>query len=216
MAGIDVFDVDHTITRRSSGSRFISLAIRRGVLPYRLLAVVPWYSLTYKYGLFHLRDYAEGFPYLRGISRSTLEAIARESFETRLRQDIYPGAVRLLEECRDAGREVVLATSSFDIIVRPLAEHLGVDGVLASVLEFEGERCTGRFTGTPMFRGEKRQRVLQFLRERGEDPRDCSFHSDSIYDLPLLEAVGRPVAVNPDYKLRRIARAHGWQLIDLD
>ena len=216
MAGVDIFDVDHTITRRSSGSRVNALAIRRGVLPYRLLLVVPWYSLTYKYGFFHLRDYADGFPYLRGIQRSTLEEIARESFETRLKQDIYVGAVRMLDDCRRAGREVMLATSSFDIIVQPLAEHLHVDGVLASALEFEGGTCTGRITGTPMFRGEKRQRVLRFLRDRGTDPRDCSFHSDSIYDLPLLEAVGRPVAVNPDRKLRRIARTRGWQLMDLD
>lgn len=215
MAGIDFFDVDHTITRRSSGTRFISLAIRRGVLPYRLLLVVPWYSLAYKYGFFRMREYTDGFPYLRGIARSTLEEIARESFETRLKLDIYPGAVEILEERRRAGRRVMLATSSFDIIVQPLAEHLGVDGVLASALEFDGDTCTGRITGIPMFRAEKRERVLRFLRERGEDPGDCSFHSDSIYDLPLLEAVGKPVAVNADYRLRRIARSRGWRVIDL-
>ncbi len=215
MAGIDFFDVDHTITRRSSGSRFIFQAIRRRVLPLHLLLVVPWYSLTYRYGFFRLRQSPDGFPYLRGLARSSLEQIARVSFEKRLKLDIYAGAVEMLEQCRRAGRRIVLATSSFDIIVQPLAEHLGVDGVLASSLEFVDGVCTGRITGTAMFRAEKRARVLRYLQEKGEDPGSCSFHSDSIYDLPLLEAVGRPVAVNPDHQLRRIARSRGWQVIDL-
>jgi phosphoserine phosphatase len=66
-----------------------------------------------------------------------------------------------------------------------------------------------------MFRGEKRNAVLAWLERTGADPRDCSFYSDSAYDLPLLEAVGRPVAVNPDRRLRRIARARGWEIMKL-
>jgi phosphoserine phosphatase len=56
--------------------------------------------------------------------------------------------------------------------------------------------------------------VLAFVRVAGGDPRQCSFHSDSIYDLPLLEEVGEPVAVNPDFRLRRIAARRGWPIID--
>ena len=81
MAGIDFFDVDHTITRRSSGDRFVSLAVRRGIVPRRVLLVMPLYSVTYRLGMFRLKDYKAGFPYLRGISRATMEEIARESFE---------------------------------------------------------------------------------------------------------------------------------------
>ncbi len=217
MAGIDIFDVDHTITRRSSGSRFIALAIRRGVLPYRLLVVLPWYSLTYKFGFFHLREYADGFPYLRGIARSTLE----EHRSRELRDPAPAGHLR--RRGSDAGRlqkrragkscwQPPPSTSSSS----PWRSTWAWTACLPPCWSSKGAPAPDGFTGTPMFRGEKRQRVLQFLQERGKDPRDCSFHSDSIYDLPLLEAVGRPVAVNPDCKLRRIAQARGWQLIDLD
>ena len=62
--------------------------------------------------------------------------------------------------------------------------------------------ATGRFEGPPLLKEEKKRRVLEFLRARGERPESCAFYSDSILDLPLLEAVGRPVAVNPDARLR--------------
>jgi HAD superfamily hydrolase (TIGR01490 family) len=215
MAGIDFFDVDHTLTRRSSGTRFVSLAMRRRLLPFHLVFVIPWYSMTYKLGVFRLRRYDEGFPYLRGISRADLEAIARESFETRLKGDLFEGAVTLLRQRAAEGRRVILATSSIDFIVAPLAEHLGVQGVLATTLEFNDGACTGRVVGLPMFRREKKERVLAFLAAEGVAPGECSFYSDSIYDLPLLEEIGRPVAVNPDFRLRRIARKRGWPVIDL-
>lgn len=211
-AGIDFFDVDHTLTRRSSGGRFIAVAMRERVLPRRLLALVAWYSLMYRLGLFRLGEYEEGFPHLRNISRETLERIARESFEGALRHDLFPEAVELLERRRTEGRRVILATSSLDFIVQPLAEFLGVDGVLATELEFERGTCTGRLRGTPMLGSGKKERVLSFLAAEGVRAEECSFYSDSVYDLPLLEAVGQPVAVNPDFRLRRVARRRGWQV----
>jgi HAD superfamily hydrolase (TIGR01490 family) len=215
MPGIDFFDVDHTITRRSSGARFIALAMQRGLLPLRLLLLFPFYSLQYKLGIYRPKETAEGFPYLAGIARASLEEIARESFESRLRSDVYEGAAALIAERRRAGRRVALATSSVDIIVEPLARHLGVDDVLATVLEFSSGVCTGRIVGKPMFRAEKMAGVLAFIAAAGEKPADCGFYSDSIYDLPLLETIGRPVAVNPDFRLRRIALRRGWPVIDL-
>jgi HAD superfamily hydrolase (TIGR01490 family) len=215
MTGIDFFDVDHTLTRRSSGGRFVSLAMKRKLLPLHLLFVIPWYSMTYKLGFFRLRRYDDGFPYLKGIPRAALEGIAKESFETRLKGDLFEGAVMLVKERHAQGRRVILATSSIDFIVAPLAEHLGVRDILATTLEFDHDACTGRVAGLPMFRREKKERVLAFLAAEGVAPKDCSFYSDSIYDLPLLEEVGRPIAVNPDFRLRKIAHERGWSVIDL-
>jgi len=211
--GIDFFDVDHTLTRRSSGGRFLVAAMRRRVLPRHLLFVMAWYSLTYRLGLFRPGEYGEGFPLLRGISRDTLERIARESFEQSLRHDLFPEARETVERLRAAGRRVMLATSSLDFIVQPLAEFLRVDGVLATELEFEAGSCTGRIRGLPMFRGGKMARVLSLLASEGIRAEDCSFYSDSIYDLPLLESVGNPVAVNPDVRLRLVARRRGWRIM---
>jgi HAD superfamily hydrolase (TIGR01490 family) len=213
MPGIDFFDVDHTITRRSSGGRFIAMAIRKGLLPAQLVFVMLWYSFTYKVGLFRLREYGRGISSLRGVPRAELEAVGRESFHARLRTDIFAEAAELVRGKLRDGRRVVLATSSMDFIVAPLAEHLGIRDVVATALEFDGERCTGMIKGAPLFRKEKLKRVLAFMQEAGEDPRDCSFYSDSFYDLPLLQAVGTPVVVNPDWRLRRVARKAGWRIL---
>ncbi len=176
---------------------------------------MPWYSLTYRLGLFKMKEYVDGFPYLRGIQRTTLEEIAEDSFEGRLKGDLFEEAVMLVRQRRAEGRRVILATSSIDLIVAPLAAHLGVDGMLATTLQFEDGVCTGRIAGTPMFRREKKNRVLAYLASEGVSASECSFYSDSIYDLPLLEEVGRPVAVNPDFRLRRIARRRGWPIVNL-
>jgi HAD superfamily hydrolase (TIGR01490 family) len=214
MPGIDFFDVDNTITSSSSGARFITMAIRKGVLPVKLLFILPYYSFTYRLGLLRLKAYADGFPYLKGVSKADLESIAHESFETKLRADIFPEAVALIGEKKRAGERVALATSSLDIIVEPLARFLGVTDVIATTLEFDNAICTGRIQGKPLFRREKQKRVLEFIAEAGVSAEDCSFYSDSIYDLPLLEEVGNPVAVNPDFRLRRIARRRGWKIVD--
>jgi HAD superfamily hydrolase (TIGR01490 family) len=211
---LDVFDVDHTITRRSTVVRFMMRAIARGLAPWRLAVALPWYGLAYRLGFLRPRDRDEAFPSLRGIARADLEALAAETFRERVRGDMNPKVESLIRRRIADGRRVVLATSSLDIIVAPLAAHLGVRDVIATTLEFEDGLATGRVAGRPLFWGEKQQRVLAFIREEGGDPRRCSFHSDSIYDLPLLEAVGEPVAVNPDIRLRRIAVRRGWPIID--
>jgi HAD superfamily hydrolase (TIGR01490 family) len=213
VAGFDFFDVDHTVTRRSSGARFVSVAVRRGVVPRRVLFAMPWYSFTYRLGMFRIKDYKAGFPYLRGISRSTMNQIAAESFEKLLRTDIYRGAESLIRQQKEKGRRVALASSSLDLIIMPLARFLGIETVIATSLEFDGDKSTGRVEGVPVFRREKKRRVLEFLAAQGEDPRECSFYTDSIFDMPLLEAVGQPVVVNPDFRLRKAARRKRWPIM---
>ncbi len=213
-ARLDFFDVDHTITRHATAVRFMMRAIARGLAPWPLAVVLPWYGVAYRLGLLRFKGRVEMPASLRGVRRVELEALARETFERHVRGDLNPSVERLIRERLAAGRRVVLATSTLDIIVAPLAAHLGVRDVIATSLEFEGDIATGRMAGRPLIWDEKRRRVLAFIREANEDPRQCSFHADSIYDLPLLEEVGEPVAVNPDFRLRRIAERRGWPIID--
>ncbi|MBN1836416.1 MAG: HAD-IB family hydrolase [Spirochaetales bacterium] len=212
VAGIDFFDLDHTLIAGSSAVSFLLHGIRGRVFPVTAALFVPLFYVRYRLGLINPEAETWSFSVLHGISRPVLEEVAREGFRG-LRERIYPQARALIAARRARGREVVLATSSIAIAVRPLAEELGITEVIASRLELQGERCTGRFVEPPLLGQQKKRRVLGYLDERGVQPEACGFYTDSISDLPLLEAVGEPVAVNPDPRLRRLARSRGWSVL---
>ena len=209
---IAFFDVDHTLLRGSSARHFLMAGIRRRRFPVTSLRVMPLVYLRFWKGRLPADPAAWEFPGLRGMLRSDLEELAEASFES-IRRDIRPQSAALVERLRKEGREIAFATTSVDLIVAPLARYLGVREVVASRLEFSGEVATGRFAGLPLLREEKRRRVLELLDSRGIAPQACSYYTDSVNDLPLLEAVGEGVAVNPDARLARLARGRGWRIL---
>ena len=209
---IAFFDVDHTLLRGSSARHFLLAGIRRRLFPLSSLWYLPRLYLRFWLGRLEAEAPVWEFPLLRGLPRGRLEELAQESFAA-LRRDLRPRSAALVARLQAEGWQVVFATTSLDLIVAPLARHLGITEVLASRLEFSEGTATGRFEGPPLLKEEKKRRVLEFLRARGERPENCAFYSDSILDLPLLEAVGRPVAVNPDVRLACSARRRGWSIL---
>jgi phosphoserine phosphatase len=119
----------------------------------------------------------------------------------------------LIASLKKRGIPVWFATSSIDFIVQPIVDELGADGLIASAFEFENGLSTGRFAGKPVFGVEKLNRVVELAGCLSVDIATCSFYSDSVHDLPLLESCGSPVAVNPDHRLARIARERNWETI---
>ena len=131
---------------------------------------------------------------------------------------IRPQALALIEQHRRAGEAVAIVTATNEFITRPIAHALGVDELIAINLERgPGGWFTGEIAGTPSFREGKITRVGQWLAARGLGwaDADATFYSDSINDLPLLEKVQRPVAANPDARLRPIALERGWPVLEL-
>jgi HAD superfamily hydrolase (TIGR01490 family) len=210
--GIDFYDVDHTILRGTSGVRFLVMGVRRGIFPLVATIYLPVLMLRYRIGKMNVNVRKRVFSAVRGRDRGTLEALARKSYAS-VRKRVYAEARSLLAERMAAGRRAVLATSSLEIIVRPLAEELGVTEILAATFELDGDRYTGRLEGPPLFGEKKLHAVLAYLEQRGKRPEECAFFSDSISDLPLLQAVGEPVAVNPDRRLRAVAQRRGWRIL---
>jgi HAD superfamily hydrolase (TIGR01490 family) len=208
------FDVDHTLTDGSTGRRYAQAAVRRGVLKLRHLAMIPFSYAAYRHGSGGLGLFDGDFPVLRGRERALFERMGREVFERRTRKALRAEMVRLIESIKEEGGEVVLATSSLDFIVRPLADFLGVHALLASELEYADGKCTGRISGKALFGHAKLEAVSAYASSRGASLADCAFYSDSIHDLPLLLEVGEPVAVAPDRRLRREAEARGWAILE--
>ncbi|MBO1112552.1 HAD family hydrolase [Bordetella petrii] len=135
-----------------------------------------------------------------------------------VRPDITPQALRLVEQHLAAGDLCALVTATNSFVTAPIARAFGVPHLIATNPEYRNGRYTGRIDGTPSFKEGKVVRVNQWLAGMGLALADFSesfFYSDSVNDVPLLEAVSRPVAANPSPSLREIARARGWQVLDL-
>lgn len=135
---------------------------------------------------------------------------------------IQPAALHLVDQHRQTGDVVVIVTATNEFVTRPIAEVFGVTELIAVELEMddapEGSGwITGEIRGVPSARGGKVVRVDQWLREHGLDwPEvECTFYTDSMNDLTLLERVDHPVATNPDDRLRALAHARGWPVLDL-
>jgi HAD superfamily hydrolase (TIGR01490 family) len=121
----------------------------------------------------------------------------------------------LLAEHRRRGDYLLIITATNAFVTRPIAASLGVDDILATEPELRNGRYTGKITGTPCFREGKVTRLREWLRQQAFALDDSSFYSDSHNDLPLLEMVAKPVAVDPDATLRRVAGERGWPVISL-
>jgi HAD superfamily hydrolase (TIGR01490 family) len=128
---------------------------------------------------------------------------------------MLPAARALVERHRDAGDELLIITATNSFITRPIAAALGIDELIACEGEIVDGLYTGEPAGVPAFHEGKVVRLRQWLAGRSTSLAGACFYSDSHNDLPLLQLVDRPVAVDPDDILRRHAQARGWPIISL-
>jgi HAD superfamily hydrolase (TIGR01490 family) len=135
--------------------------------------------------------------------------------EEKIRPILLPRAAALLERHRTAGDTLLIITATNRFVTTPIAELLGVSNLLATEVEFADGGYTGRPLGIPCFQHGKVARLDEWLAETGHDLINSWFYSDSHNDLPLLDRVTYPVAVDPDEALVRHAEKRGWPIISL-
>ncbi len=155
---------------------------------------------------------------LQPLSMRSMEelAILHEKFmDSIIRPRITPAARQLLEKHRKNGDFLLIITATNLFITAPIAQELGVDDIIATDAEIKNERYTGKVEGTPCFREGKVTRLEQWLKQQGQNLAESWFYSDSHNDLPLLERVSHPIAVDPDETLADHAAARGWPILSL-
>jgi HAD superfamily hydrolase (TIGR01490 family) len=208
------FDLDKTVIDRASIAAFGRPFLRGGLINRRLVARAAISQLIYLYfgadeeRLARVRE--SMLAVTKGWDRAQVRQIVRETMLQTIEPIMYAEALELME--LPAGHRVYLVSASPEEIVLPLADLLGVDGAICSRGEVDEQ---GRYTGRMAFyaSGESKATAMRELAERvGVDLAASSAYSDSATDLPMLEAVGRPVAVNPDRALAKIARERGWEV----
>ena len=208
------FDVDHTITKHATGIKYLSMVLKKERLPFSFLFAVPKIFFRYKVGKLRAQTYNDVLEGMDGISEALLAEVAEDCFEKKLKDDIFPQILQLIRDYKSEGIPVILATSSPRFIIEPLYRFLEADYLIATEIEFVDGISTGRFLGEPNFREVKQKRIEDLIAERKFSRDQCIFYSDSIHDLPSMEYIGQPVAVNPDFMLRTIAGERKWPVMD--
>jgi HAD superfamily hydrolase (TIGR01490 family) len=207
------FDMDKTLLRVDSAMSWTRFLYRRGELPPVMLAKAVYWSTLYKLAVLDMETvFARLVADLRGDPEAEMVAKCAEWYRDHVAHEVALAGRVAVARHRDAGHVVVLATGSTVYAARPVAAALGIEHVLASAPEVGADGAfTGRST-TLAFGHHKVELAEAWAAEQGVDLDASYFYSDSYNDLPLLARVGTAIAINPDARLRRHARKHGWQV----
>ena len=205
------FDMDKTLIAENSGSLFMRYRYERGEIGgVDLLKGLGAY-IQYKLGVLDIRNWTKKMMVqFRDQSEAELESAARVWFDAMVARTVYPRAAELVREHEARGHVVAIVSGATKFVVRPLAERLGVKHFLYTRLEVEDGRFTGRVVEPICFEEGKIYWLQHFIEQQGIDLAKSWFYTDSITDLPLLDLVGHPVAVNPDPRLYRMALRRRW------
>ncbi|MBL8626273.1 MAG: HAD family hydrolase [Myxococcales bacterium] len=212
MRSAALFDLDHTVLTSDTGMSWMRFQRRRGELSTAgLMRAIGW-SLLYKAAVLDLEALATK---LTAELTDEPEAPMIEAAAAWYAQDVVPmiapAARHAIATHRAAGDVVALATGATQYAAESVARGLGIDHTLCSRLEVVDGRFTGKLAAM-CFGVHKVTLVEAFARAADIDLATSTFYSDSYNDLPMLARVGTPVAVNPDVRLWRHARAHGWRI----
>jgi HAD superfamily hydrolase (TIGR01490 family) len=210
-----IFDLDNTLLRGDSDYAWGQFLIEQHVVDGEVYRREnERYYADYHAGTLDISQFL-GFA-LRPLAhrdRATLDAWHHQYMQSKVLPMITPEARTLVEKHRTRGDTLLIATSTNHFVTAPIAVEFGIEHLLATELEERNGRFTGRPTGIPCFREGKVTRLKQWLEAHGETLADSWCYSDSHNDIPLLDLVDHPVAVNPDDVLRRLADERGWPIL---
>ncbi|HEV7761340.1 MAG TPA: HAD family hydrolase [Acidimicrobiales bacterium] len=210
------FDLDKTVIAKASMVAFSGPLHRAGLISRRMLLRAAWAQLIYaQFGaspakLAKLRDSV--LRLTRGWEQSEISAIVRSTLVDVIEPIVFDEALDLIRAHQADGRKVFIVSASPEEIVAPLAQYLGVDEALGTRAELEDGRYTGR-TETYCYGPGMVVLIERVAARDGIDLKRSYAYSDSVSDLPMLEAVGHPVVVNPDRDLLRAARQNDWEVL---
>ncbi|MBX5484894.1 MAG: HAD-IB family hydrolase [Myxococcaceae bacterium] len=213
---IAFFDFDRTLIAANSAVLWLRSELRLGhISPFKALAAMVWVA-RYHLGF---AGRGEGLKHaiasLAGSSETEFRERTIAFYERKVRGLYRPGARRALDEHRARGDRLVLLTSTSFYLAELVARDLQLDAVLCNRFEVDaGGLYTGRPLGDVCYGEGKLLHAERYARSASVSLSECAFYTDSFADLPVMAAVGRPVAVNPDGRLRRIALSRHWEIVD--
>ena len=213
------FDVDNTLMQGASIFHLARGLHRREFFTTRQILGAAWKQAYFRFVGVEDPDHvaearASALGFIAGHTVAELEALAEEIFDEAMAHRIWPGTRALAQLQLDRGQRVWLVTAAPVEIARIIARRLGLTGALGTVAEHVEGVYTGRLVGDLLHGPAKAEAIKALAAREGLDLAACAAYSDSVNDLPMLRLVGHPCAINPDNRLRAVARREGWQVRD--
>ncbi|MBI3911546.1 MAG: HAD family hydrolase [Armatimonadetes bacterium] len=210
------FDVDGTLVQGTVIQYYVWLVTRSLPWPARALRIaalatqLPRYWWLDRRGRDHfLRAFYRNYA---GYRQAELAALQEALFQEVVRPRLHRQGEETVRAHGTAGRKVVILSASLRFVLEPLARHLGAEALICQELVARGGFITGELDGPPLNGTERARRLREYAIHHGIDLSASYAYGDSAGDIPMLAAVGRPVAVNPTAALRREAERRGWQI----
>ncbi|MEU6115406.1 HAD-IB family hydrolase [Streptomyces sp. NPDC047117] len=213
------FDLDNTVMQGAAIYHFGRGLYKRHFFHKRDLARFVWqqayFRLAGSENPEHMEDVRNSaLSIVQGHRVSELMTIGEEIYDEYMAERVWPGTRALAQAHLDAGQKVWLVTAAPVETATIIARRLGLTGALGTVAESVGGVYTGKLVGEPLHGPAKAEAVRALAMAEGLDLQRCAAYSDSANDIPMLSLVGHPYAINPDTRLRKHAREHGWRLRD--
>ncbi|MGH6640492.1 MAG: HAD family hydrolase [Polaromonas sp.] len=216
---LTLFDLDHTLLNGDSDVLWCNFLIEKGVLDKKHFAARNAdIEARYKAGTVGLQEFADFYVgTLAGKTAQEWEPLRQEFLADWIVPRVTPAAAALVDQHLQAGDLVIMTTATNRFLTELTAIYLDIEHLIATEPELQNARFTGSTTGILNMREGKVERLHEWMKARGLRLKDCksTAYSDSINDLPLLEAVQHPVTVNADAKLAAIAAQRGWPALNL-
>ncbi len=212
-----IFDLDNTLLSIDSDHAWGEFLLEQGAVdPVAYREANERFMADYNAGTLDMAAFLEmALKPLADNSPEQLSAWHQQFMVSKIEPNILPKAEELLARHRTKGDTLLIITATNRFITAPIAERLGVDHLIAVNPEVKNGRYTGRVSGIPSYREGKVTRLEKWLEDQDLTMEGAWFYSDSHNDLPLLEIVEHPVAVDPDDTLREIAKERQWRIMSL-
>ncbi|MCL5424615.1 MAG: HAD-IB family hydrolase [Gammaproteobacteria bacterium] len=212
-----IFDLDNTLLSTDSDHAWGEFLLEQGAVdPVAYREANERFMADYNAGTLDMAAFLEvALKPLADNPPEQLSAWHQQFMVSKIEPHILPKAEELLARHRTKGDTLLIITATNRFITAPIAERLGVDHLIAVNPEVANGRYTGRISGIPSYREGKVTRLNQWLEQQDMAMDGAWFYSDSHNDLPLLEVVDNPVAVDPDDTLRQVAEARRWRIMSL-